>query len=470
MARTIARTSKRKIATVRAAIVSVKVYDRQAGNMVATTVDAALNTHQEYDYARLVDNEDGTYNVNVHSNLWFKLYTQEALDIRAARAAEREAANAERDAATRERLTEADAAAPVVAAATRREQRNAATLARTVDIHDLGKPAPAATPAVTVTRTRVAITTQIEEACTALGVQFTFTGRLYTVDGEQYTLRDMADLVLQGGYALAFGRPETIPVAANPFAAAPRHRVGDQVVRVDGDPTAIAVVSWVADHDDMTVRYPDGTRDGGPKSKFVPAPRTAVRYWVVPTEGERLSDRHDLLGPYNAADLADRMVEVYTEEGIACEVIASTTRPVRTTVAEVATVAVPRAEEVRSITLQPAQQGGVLPYPFHIDAEGMVGRREFWKRTDMDPERLIGFKLGDGALCLDFADFWAAPQRAGGLRAVFEKSTGGHVASLPIRDVSVHYVVCRCEGEVACSWEKRGDVHVSVCARCGSDR
>jgi hypothetical protein len=90
--RTIARTHKNKIAAVRAAVVEVKIHNLAGGFIgQSTTVDAALSAHQDYDDARLVDNEDGTYNVNLHANLWYKLYTAQAI-------ADRDAAPAVEDA------------------------------------------------------------------------------------------------------------------------------------------------------------------------------------------------------------------------------------------------------------------------------------------------------------------------------------------------------------------------------------
>lgn len=50
--------------------------------------------------------------------------------------------------------------------------------------------------------------------------------------------------------------------------------------------------------------------------------------WIIPAEGERLTDRHDVLGPYNGTHLADRIRDQYQAEGIACEVVRSVTRPV----------------------------------------------------------------------------------------------------------------------------------------------
>lgn len=284
---TIARTHKNKIAKIAATIVRTTCYDQSAGAMRPSTVTAALSDHQRYDFARLVDNGNGTYNVNVHSNLWFVLYTQEAMDRLAAEQAQRDADNANRRALAEHVQRRSGTAAD------RREQRNAATIARTTSIHDLGK----TTPAVTVTQTRVAITTQIVEACAALGVDFTFSGRFYIVNGQQHTLQAMADLVLQGGYALAFGRSETIPVAANPFEV-----------------TAERIVKALGAKMSATVKVATAEYTG--------------EWYLIPAEGERLTDRHDLLGPYTTKGMAEHMRNTYAHAGIPATVVRSATRPV----------------------------------------------------------------------------------------------------------------------------------------------
>lgn len=78
-------------------------------------------------------------------------------------------------------------------------------------------------PAVTVTRTRVAVGTQIAEACAALGIELghgTDKGLpRYVVQGEKYTTRDLADLVLAGGFDGAYGRAETVVREDSPLAA-----------------------------------------------------------------------------------------------------------------------------------------------------------------------------------------------------------------------------------------------------------
>lgn len=81
--RTIARNHTRKIATVRASVVKTVVKDLGANFEPAEVgIDAAFAAWQNPNAhgARLYDNEDGTYTIHIHSNKWFKLYTQDALD------------------------------------------------------------------------------------------------------------------------------------------------------------------------------------------------------------------------------------------------------------------------------------------------------------------------------------------------------------------------------------------------------
>jgi hypothetical protein len=52
------------------------------------------------------------------------------------------------------------------------------------------------------------------------------------------------------------------------------------------------------------------------------------RFWVIPTQGPRLTDRHDLLGPYRAEGSAGNVRDKYLADGIPCEVVDSDERPV----------------------------------------------------------------------------------------------------------------------------------------------
>ena len=64
----------------------------------------------------------------------------------------------------------------------------------------------------------------------------------------------------------------------------------------------------------------------------------------------------------------------------------------------------------------------LLPYPFFIDKEGMVGRQDFWKGK---PEKLIGFqKANEINIDLSFGEFWKCPKKAVGLYPVFLHKNG----------------------------------------------
>lgn len=333
--RTIARNHKNKIAAARALVVKAVLKDLGTNfEGVDVDIDAAFAAHQDPNAhgAKLYDNEDGTYTIHIHSNRWFKLYTQDALDRLAAEQVKREARSAAElaqrtEAARTTRLGGHRVDITAVAergrdlVAQRREQRNAATLARTTSIHDLGK------PAVTVTRTRLAVNTQVKEACAALGIQADYfvsaTASGYTVPGHgDFTLGQLADLVLVGGFDAAFGANETRPVEVNPFAGAlapaldgviepdeDHHAEGDAVVRVvDGEP---GTVTWVGTGDDMTVRMADGTRSGGPHAAFAPAPQRTTVAEVAATAlftddhidlDAAMADLDEVLSEFTSAD------------------------------------------------------------------------------------------------------------------------------------------------------------------------
>lgn len=183
--RTIARTATRKIAAIAATVTGVKVYDQATGNFQPSTVDAAFTTLRDNKNARLVDMENGTYQVNVHSNYWYVLTT--------APVAEDEQPAAE--------VTPATGTGSLAAAS-----------ARTV-------------AGVRAVRTRVAIGTQIAEACAVLGIEmrqgYAGGAAYYEVAGTSYTAGALADLVLEGGFDAAYGRAETIVRQDSPLKSAP---------------------------------------------------------------------------------------------------------------------------------------------------------------------------------------------------------------------------------------------------------
>jgi len=57
-------------------------------------------------------------------------------------------------------------------------------------------------------------------------------------------------------------------------------------------------------------------------------------YWVVPLVGQRLTDRHDVLGPYATRCLAEHKQQEYADASYPCRVVSSVTRPVPFAVGE----------------------------------------------------------------------------------------------------------------------------------------
>lgn len=94
---------------------------------------------------------------------------------------------------------------------------------------------------------------------------------------------------------------------------------------------------------------------------------------------------------------------------------------------------------MKTITIQPKEQADfTLPYPFHINEDGSVGRQDFWKGK---PQRLLGFndKPEMGDIKLFVKEFWKRPKLAIGMYPVFKKKTGGWVTHIiPIESVSVN--------------------------------
>jgi hypothetical protein len=86
----------------------------------------------------------------------------------------------------------------------------------------------------------------------------------------------------------------------------------------------------------------------------------------------------------------------------------------------------------KMITIQPKQRAdGVLPYPFHIQAEdsdeatrGAVGRQDVWHGK---PERLVGFVADPETQQIDLvlAEFLNDPEHARGMHPVMQDSKGG---------------------------------------------
>lgn len=79
--KTIARNATRKIAAIKDTVVLARSYSL-SNDFAGAEVDAAVawEVLETTSYARLVDHENGTYDVDVHSNRWCRLYTQRAAD------------------------------------------------------------------------------------------------------------------------------------------------------------------------------------------------------------------------------------------------------------------------------------------------------------------------------------------------------------------------------------------------------
>ena len=205
--KTIARNRAKKIAEIKSAVTRTRIYTLDNGfSGQDSTVDAAFDTLNRYDFARLRDNENGTYTVTVHSNLWYELDTR-----------------------------------------------------------------PQTTPE------------QAEEQAAAAVEQAT---------------RVVATAADQAGPVKLPYIPPMPPKPLKPAEEKPTSARG-----------ALEQVTEATDR--------------------LPVPPGKGRFYVIPTEGERLTDRHDLLGPYGSTDMAESMAARYRAEGIDCEVLVSETRPTR---------------------------------------------------------------------------------------------------------------------------------------------
>lgn len=81
-----------------------------------------------------------------------------------------------------------------------------------------------------------------------------------------------------------------------------------------------------------------------------------------------------------------------------------------------------------------------LPYPYHIDDDGNVGRQDFWRG---EPKSLIGFQAERDRHEVDlfFHDFWDDPEKAVGMFPVFVDAGGTFWNHLwPVTSVSVRGV------------------------------
>jgi hypothetical protein len=72
--KTISRSATKKIAALKTKLTACRVYSLSNG-FVGREVNPnfAWNALARFDFARLRDDGDGTYTVDVHGNLWYKL-------------------------------------------------------------------------------------------------------------------------------------------------------------------------------------------------------------------------------------------------------------------------------------------------------------------------------------------------------------------------------------------------------------
>lgn len=104
-------------------------------------------------------------------------------------------------------------------------------------------------------------------------------------------------------------------------------------------------------------------------------------WYLVPAEGARLTERHDLLGPYTTQDMAEHMRTTYAAEGIEGVVVQSATRPVL--------AQEPTAEDiVKALNGSLATTVAKLSPPVELHALHM--RREYSGRVF----RVLGIELG----------------------------------------------------------------------------
>lgn len=78
---------------------------------------------------------------------------------------------------------------------------------------------------------------------------------------------------------------------------------------------------------------------------------------------------------------------------------------------------------MKTITIQPESPKDdplKLPYPYHIDQAGRVGRQEFWKG---EPESLVGFSTSPNPKIIGeeitMRQFLAKPERCIGMYPIF---------------------------------------------------
>ncbi len=167
---------------------------------------------------------------------------------------------------------------------------------------------------------------------------------LVAASDDPFTLElDVTELADEGWIAtdhtgLPQFRPTRCPAGSSCTGAAfpghPAHAIEsdgvDEILHlIDNPPTAKELA------DRRNVEALEGVLEGdegyhviGEVSRGKPAVEGVTSsYWVVPTTGDRLTDRHDVLGPYADLDMAQWKRDQYIEAGHPCRVLQSVTRP-----------------------------------------------------------------------------------------------------------------------------------------------
>lgn len=191
--KTIRRNAHRMIDAVKTSVVKVTYYDQRSGGMKPSTLEAAFADYARYDWSKLTDQGGGKYVIHVHSNLWFELFTEEAVQ-------RIEKARAEFQRNLDNLRTQPPSDRGVTRVQHLMHRRVTDTPSTDVGETDPRKLAMAAT----ATRTRLAMGSQIAEACNALGVELGLGHEkgvgYYVVNGTRYNVKELADLVLEGGF------------------------------------------------------------------------------------------------------------------------------------------------------------------------------------------------------------------------------------------------------------------------------
>lgn len=98
---------------------------------------------------------------------------------------------------------------------------------------------------------------------------------------------------------------------------------------------------------------------------------------------------------------------------------------------------------MKTITIQPRElEDMTLPYPFHIDEKGNVGRQDFWKGK---PLKLIGFNGNPNPevdkKTINVSMFLKSPKKAIGLYPIFENKNGDwNTYKDPIESVHINKI------------------------------